>query len=227
MIGLDVTHQALMTSADAESLRRTGRTGTLVAELWAFYNRFHSQTYGFDGSPIHDAVALAHVFRRISSRPSTGTSRSTAAPSSAGTDRGRPVAAHRERAECPCGRGDRKPRVHRAPTRPHREPGLGSALGASKSRERNTGTTCCGVLHEVWSRPFCWRSWSRGSAARAVRRQREPRLRTAQPPLVVDLAEADHLLEPRRRSEAGQSAGSGVHRGQRLHSRRYAAGSDQ
>ena len=63
MIGLDVTHQALMTSADAERLRGTGRTGTLVAELWDFYNRFHSQTYGFDGSPIHDAVALAHVFR--------------------------------------------------------------------------------------------------------------------------------------------------------------------
>ena len=63
MIGLDVTHQALMTSADAERLRGTGRTGTLVAELWDFYNRYHSQTYGFDGSPIHDAVALAHVFR--------------------------------------------------------------------------------------------------------------------------------------------------------------------
>ena len=63
MIGLDVTHQALMTEPDAERLRRTGRTGTLVAELWAFYNRFHSRTYGFDGSPIHDAVALAHVFR--------------------------------------------------------------------------------------------------------------------------------------------------------------------
>ena len=63
MIGLDDTHQALMTKADAERLRGTGRTGTLVAELWDFYNRFHSQTYGFDGSPIHDAVALAHVFR--------------------------------------------------------------------------------------------------------------------------------------------------------------------
>jgi inosine-uridine nucleoside N-ribohydrolase len=63
MIGLDVTHQALMTEADADRLRATGRTGKLVAELWAFYNRFHSQTYGFDGSPIHDAVALAHVFR--------------------------------------------------------------------------------------------------------------------------------------------------------------------
>ncbi|MET0939214.1 MAG: nucleoside hydrolase [Gaiellaceae bacterium] len=63
MIGLDVTHEALMTSGDADRLRATGRTGTLVAELWEFYNRFHSQTYGFDGSPIHDAVALAHVFR--------------------------------------------------------------------------------------------------------------------------------------------------------------------
>ena len=63
MIGLDVTHQALMTQADADQLRTDGRTGKLVAELWAFYNRFHSQTYGFDGSPIHDAVALAHAFR--------------------------------------------------------------------------------------------------------------------------------------------------------------------
>ncbi len=63
MIGLDVTHEALMTKTDADDLRATGRTGTLVAELWEFYNRFHSQTYGFDGSPIHDAVALAHVFR--------------------------------------------------------------------------------------------------------------------------------------------------------------------
>ena len=63
MIGLDVTHEALMTKADADRLRATGRTGRLVAELWEFYNRFHSKTYGFDGSPIHDAVALAHVFR--------------------------------------------------------------------------------------------------------------------------------------------------------------------
>jgi inosine-uridine nucleoside N-ribohydrolase len=63
MIGLDVTHEALMTKADADRLRETGRVGTLVAELWEFYNRFHSQTYGFDGSPIHDAVALAHAFR--------------------------------------------------------------------------------------------------------------------------------------------------------------------
>jgi inosine-uridine nucleoside N-ribohydrolase len=62
MIGLDVTHQALMTKAHADRLRATGRTGTLVAELWEFYNRFHAQTYGFDESPIHDALALAYAF---------------------------------------------------------------------------------------------------------------------------------------------------------------------
>jgi pyrimidine-specific ribonucleoside hydrolase len=63
MIGLDVTHEALLMTDDAERLRRSGRTGRMVAELYDFFHRFHADTYGFDGSPIHDAVALAHVFR--------------------------------------------------------------------------------------------------------------------------------------------------------------------
>ena len=63
MIGLDVTHRALMTPAHAERLRASGRVGTLVAELFAFYHRFHVETYGFEGSPVHDAVAVAHVIR--------------------------------------------------------------------------------------------------------------------------------------------------------------------
>jgi inosine-uridine nucleoside N-ribohydrolase len=63
MIGLDVTHKALVGGAAAERMRASGRTGTLVAELLAYYNRFHRETYGFDGSPIHDAVAVAHVLR--------------------------------------------------------------------------------------------------------------------------------------------------------------------
>ena len=63
MIGLDVTHEALMTDADAERLRNSGRIGRMVAELYDFFARFHAETYGFDGAPIHDAVALAHVFR--------------------------------------------------------------------------------------------------------------------------------------------------------------------
>jgi inosine-uridine nucleoside N-ribohydrolase len=63
MIGLDVTHQALVTAADAERLRALGRTGTMVAELLAFFSRFHAETYGFDGAPVHDAVAVAEVVR--------------------------------------------------------------------------------------------------------------------------------------------------------------------
>jgi inosine-uridine nucleoside N-ribohydrolase len=63
MIGLDVTHQALVTTADTERLRRLGRTGSMVAELLDFFSRFHAGTYGFDGAPVHDAVAVAHVVR--------------------------------------------------------------------------------------------------------------------------------------------------------------------
>ena len=63
MIGLDVTHQALLMTEDAERLRSSGRTGQMVAELYDFFHRFHADTYGFRGSPIHDAVALASVFR--------------------------------------------------------------------------------------------------------------------------------------------------------------------
>jgi len=63
MIGLDVTHQALLMADDAERLRASGRTGRMVAELYDFFHRFHEDTYGFGGSPIHDALALAQVFR--------------------------------------------------------------------------------------------------------------------------------------------------------------------
>ena len=63
MIGLDVTHQALLMSEDAERLRSSGRTGRMVAELYDFFHRYHERTYGFGGSPIHDALALAYVFR--------------------------------------------------------------------------------------------------------------------------------------------------------------------
>jgi inosine-uridine nucleoside N-ribohydrolase len=63
MIGLDVTHKALLTPPYAERLRAAGETGRMVAELVDFFARFHRKTYGFDGAPIHDAVAVAHVFQ--------------------------------------------------------------------------------------------------------------------------------------------------------------------
>ena len=59
--GLDVTHKALLTPEHGERLRAAGRTGTFVAELLEFYSRFHRDVYNFPGSPIHDAVAVAHV----------------------------------------------------------------------------------------------------------------------------------------------------------------------
>jgi inosine-uridine nucleoside N-ribohydrolase len=63
MVGLDVTHKALVGPAHQKRLRAAGRVGRMVAELLDFYGRFHRETYGWDGSPIHDAVALAHAFR--------------------------------------------------------------------------------------------------------------------------------------------------------------------
>jgi inosine-uridine nucleoside N-ribohydrolase len=61
MVGLDVTHRALMRPADAQRLADAGRAGRLVADLYSFYGRYHRERYGWDGAPIHDAVALAHV----------------------------------------------------------------------------------------------------------------------------------------------------------------------
>jgi len=61
MVGLDVTHRALVTTEHAEELRESGRVGRAVAELLDFYGVFHREVYGFEGSPVHDAVAVAHV----------------------------------------------------------------------------------------------------------------------------------------------------------------------
>ena len=61
MVGLDVTHRALLRQADVDRLAAAGSAGKLVADLYGFYARFHRQRYGWDGAPVHDALALAHV----------------------------------------------------------------------------------------------------------------------------------------------------------------------
>jgi len=61
MIGLDVTHMALFTPEHADRLRGTGKAGRVVAELSDFFQKFHEERYGFHGSPIHDALAVADV----------------------------------------------------------------------------------------------------------------------------------------------------------------------
>jgi len=64
MVGLDVTHRALITQGHIDRLAAAGVAGRLAAELFGFYGAHHRRHYGWDGSPVHDAVAMAHVIDR-------------------------------------------------------------------------------------------------------------------------------------------------------------------
>src|SRR3954453_21323904 len=61
MVGLDVTHRAMLSAAKADALREHGKAGAVVADLHAFYRRFHLDVYGHDDTPVHDALAVASV----------------------------------------------------------------------------------------------------------------------------------------------------------------------
>jgi inosine-uridine nucleoside N-ribohydrolase len=63
MIGLDVTHKAVTGPGVQRRLREAGSIGVFVAELIDFFTVYHRQTYGWEGAPIHDAVAVAHLLR--------------------------------------------------------------------------------------------------------------------------------------------------------------------
>ncbi len=62
MIGLDVTHRAILWDTERQAMAdQGGEASKLVAGLLGFYQGFHRRTYGWDGGPIHDAVAVAHL----------------------------------------------------------------------------------------------------------------------------------------------------------------------
>jgi len=63
MVGLDVTHKALLLPEKVDELRGAGRVGSLVAQLYDFYHQRHVRMYGWEGSPVHDALAVAHAIR--------------------------------------------------------------------------------------------------------------------------------------------------------------------
>jgi inosine-uridine nucleoside N-ribohydrolase len=63
MVGLDVTHQAIVGPERVARFRGMGRIGAVVAELLDFFTLFHRETYGWAGSPVHDALAVASVIR--------------------------------------------------------------------------------------------------------------------------------------------------------------------
>ena len=62
MMGLDVTHQALLDRSHAQALRDTGtRSGRIAAELTDFALDRNLQWSGSSVTAIHDAVAIAHL----------------------------------------------------------------------------------------------------------------------------------------------------------------------
>ena len=62
LMTLDVTHEALFGAADVARLDALGtRVGSVFADLLRYFSRFHAERYGWDGSPIHDAVAVAQL----------------------------------------------------------------------------------------------------------------------------------------------------------------------
>jgi pyrimidine-specific ribonucleoside hydrolase len=62
MCGLEVTHKALMGMPEIDRLRAIGtRPARVFADLLQFFTKFHVERYGTADTPIHDAVAVAHV----------------------------------------------------------------------------------------------------------------------------------------------------------------------
>lgn len=60
MMPLEVTHQARLTAADIVAMEAVGnRAGTVFAALMRYFAQVHAQWYGWDGPPVHDAVAVA------------------------------------------------------------------------------------------------------------------------------------------------------------------------
>jgi purine nucleosidase len=62
MLGLDVTHQALVDRARLDAIRAVGTPVALAAAgLVDFFNRFDSDRYAVDGAPLHDPCVIAHL----------------------------------------------------------------------------------------------------------------------------------------------------------------------
>jgi len=60
MVGLDVTDKAIFNFDDIEKLRSfNGRISRVVAPLLEFFGNANKEIYGFDGAPLHDALALS------------------------------------------------------------------------------------------------------------------------------------------------------------------------
>ena len=64
MVGLDVTNKALFGFDDIERLAAMqGKVSRVVAPLLKFFAQANRDIFGFDGAPLHDALAVAHLIK--------------------------------------------------------------------------------------------------------------------------------------------------------------------
>jgi purine nucleosidase len=62
MMGLDVTHQVLVTPERIDALRAAGgQVSAAVADLMTFYCRFDLNKYRMEGGPLHDPCVIAYL----------------------------------------------------------------------------------------------------------------------------------------------------------------------
>ena len=64
MLGLDVTHKALITKERLAAIGALGTpVGDAVAGMLEVYNRHHAERYGRVGGPLHDPCVIAYLLR--------------------------------------------------------------------------------------------------------------------------------------------------------------------
>jgi pyrimidine-specific ribonucleoside hydrolase len=63
MVGLNVTHKAMLTEADVESVRAAGPIGAVAAAMLDHYLDWHGRYRGIRNVPVHDALAVATLIR--------------------------------------------------------------------------------------------------------------------------------------------------------------------
>jgi purine nucleosidase/pyrimidine-specific ribonucleoside hydrolase len=61
MIGLNVTHQALVTPETVARLNGLGPLGRICGDLMTFFAATYREVFGFEAPPLHDPVAVARV----------------------------------------------------------------------------------------------------------------------------------------------------------------------
>jgi pyrimidine-specific ribonucleoside hydrolase len=61
MVGLDVTHRAVLRPEDTERIRHSGRVGAVVAAMLDHYSGWHRDVYGSADLPMHDPLAVAEA----------------------------------------------------------------------------------------------------------------------------------------------------------------------